>query len=136
MSCGGLPPFIGIRTTPFTEELRDRSSRTLDIFLNELAAKARGKLPENFFITLPKVTLSEEVSALADLCSRLEFTLQLDPGALRFELMIETTQSIFNERGEVNLIPLVAAARGRWIARHFRPYDYTAGRNITAAHQH
>jgi hypothetical protein len=80
--------------------------------------------------------LSEEVFALADLCSRLEFTLQLDPGALRFELMIETTQSIFNERGEVNLIPLVSAGRGRCVAAHFGTYDYTAGRNITAAYQH
>jgi Malate synthase len=136
MTSGGLPPFIGIRIKPFTEELRDRSIRTLDIFLTELAAKTRGKLPENFFITLPKVTLPEEVSALADLCSRLEFALQLDPGALRFELMIETTQSIFNERGEVNLIPLVAAGRGRCVAAHFGTYDYTAGRNITAAYQH
>src|SRR6266404_2053003 len=136
MSSGGLPPFIGIRIKPFTEELRDRSIRTLDIFLTELAAKAHGKLPENFFITLPKVSLPEEVSALADLCSRLEFSLQLDPGALRFELMIETTQSIFNERGEVNLIPLVFAGRGRCVAAHFGTYDYTAGRNITAAYQH
>jgi hypothetical protein len=136
MISGELPPFIGIRVKPFTEELRDRSIRTLDIFLTELAAKTNGKLPENLFITLPKVTLPEEVSALADICSRLEFALQLDPGALRFELMIETTQSIFNERGEVNLIPLVAAGRGRCVAAHFGTYDYTAGRNITAAYQH
>ena len=40
--------------------------------------------------------------------------------------MIETPQAIFNERGEVNLLPLVGAARGRCIAAHFGPYDYTA----------
>ncbi|HVS89906.1 MAG TPA: hypothetical protein VHF01_17010 [Candidatus Acidoferrum sp.] len=136
MNSGELPPFVGIRIKPFTEELRDRGIRTLDIFVTELAAKTRGKLPPNFFITLPKVTLPDEVSALADICSRLEFALQLDPGTLRFELMIETTQSIFNERGEVNLMPLVAAGRGRCIAAHFGTYDYTAGRNITAAYQH
>jgi hypothetical protein len=136
MNSGELPPFIGIRIKPFTEELRDRGIRTLDIFVTELAAKTSGKLPPNFFITLPKVTLPDEVSALADICSRLEFALQLDPGTLRFELMIETTQSIFNERGEVNLMPLVAAGRGRCIAAHFGTYDYTAGRNITAAYQH
>ena len=50
--------------------------------------------------------------------------------------MIETTQAIFNERGEVNLVPLVTAGKGRCIAAHFGTYDYTAGRNITAAHQH
>ena len=135
MNSGDLPPFIGIRIKPFTEELRDRSIRTMDIFLTELAAKARGELPKNFFITLPKVTLPDEVAALADLCARLEPLLDLEPGALRFELMIETTQSIFNERGEANLLPLVTAGRGRCIAAHFGTYDYTAGRNITAAHQ-
>ena len=136
MNSGELPPFIGIRIKPFTEELRDRSIRTLDILLTELAAKTRSKLPKNFYITLPKVTLPDEVAALADICSRLEPALDLDPGALRFELMIETTQSIFNERGEVNLLPLVSAARGRCVAAHFGTYDYTAGRNITAAYQH
>jgi citrate lyase beta subunit len=134
-NAGQLPPFIGIRIKPFTEELRARSIRTLDIFLTELAEKTRGELPKGFFITLPKVTLPDEVAAFADICSRLEPMLDLDPGALRCELMIETTQSIFNERGEVNLLPLVTAARGRCVAAHFGTYDYTAGRNITAAYQ-
>src|SRR4029077_7074338 len=135
-SHAAMPPFIGIRIKPFTEELRDRSIRTLDIFVTELAAKTQGKLPANFFITLPKVTLPEEVAVLADLCGRLEFALQLDPGTLRFELMIETPQSIFNERGEVNLMPFLASARGRCVAAHFGTYDYTAARGITAAYQH
>ncbi|MGA8143544.1 MAG: hypothetical protein WB987_06630 [Candidatus Acidiferrales bacterium] len=136
INSGELPPFIGIRIKPFTEELRDRSIRTMDIFLTELAAKTRGELPKNFFLTLPKVTLPDEVAALADLCAQLEPLLDLEPGALRFELMIETTQSIFNERGEVNLLPLVTAGHGRCVAAHFGTYDYTAGRSITAAHQH
>lgn len=135
MDMGSLPPFIGIRIKPFTEELRHRSIRTLDIFLTELAIKTRGELPKGFFLTLPKVTIPDEVAALSDICSRLEPMLDLEPGALRFELMIETTQSIFNERGEVNLLPLVTAARGRCVAAHFGTYDYTAARNITAAYQ-
>ena len=32
MAAGQLPPFIGIRVKPLTEELRARSIRTLDIF--------------------------------------------------------------------------------------------------------
>lgn len=134
-NAGQLPPFIGIRIKPFTEELRARSIRTLDIFLTDLAQKMRGELPKGFSITLPKVTLPDEVAAFADICSRLEPMLDLEPGALRCELMVETTQSIFNERGEANLLPLVSAARGRCIAAHFGTYDYTAGRNITAAYQ-
>jgi citrate lyase beta subunit len=134
-NAGQLPPFLGIRIKPFTEELRDRSIRTLDIFLTELAAKAHGRLPAKFFVTLPKVTLAEEVRALADICARIEPAIGFLPGALRIELMIETTQSIFNVRGEVNLLPLLTAGQGRCIAAHFGTYDYTAGRNITAAYQ-
>ncbi len=135
LAAGQLPPFFGIRIKPLTEELRERSIRTLDIFATELATKTNGKLPANFCITLPKVTMPEEVAALADLCSRLEFALQLDPRTLRIELMIETPQATFNQRGEVSLLPLVAAAEGRCVAAHFGPYDYTAARGITAAHQ-
>jgi citrate lyase beta subunit len=132
MNTGELPPFIGIRIKPLTEDLRERSIRTLDIFLTELAARTRGQLPKNFCITLPKVTLPDEVAALADICSQLEPMLDLEPGALRMELMIETPQAIVNERGEANLLALVNAARGRCTAAHFGPYDYAASLNIAA----
>jgi citrate lyase beta subunit len=135
MNAGELPPFIGIRIKPLTQELRERSIRTLDIFLTELAAKTRGQLPKCFCVTLPKVTLPDEVAALADLCSRLEPMLDFEPGGLRIELMIETPQAIFNERGEANLLSLVTAARGRCVAAHFGPYDYTASIGIAATYQ-
>ncbi len=135
MNAGELPPFIGIRIKPLTEELRTRSFRTLDIFLTQLATKSRGELPKHFCVTLPKVALPDEVAALADICSRLEPMLDFEPGALRIELMIETPQAILNERGEANLLPLVSAARGRCVAVHFGPYDYTASLNIAATYQ-
>jgi len=132
---GELPPFIGIRIKPLDEELGERSLRTLDIFLTELAARSRGALPTRFYITLPKVSQPDEVAALADICSRLEPLLEFEPGALRIELMIETPQAIFNERGEANLLALVSAARGRCVAVHFGPYDYTASLHIAATYQ-
>lgn len=131
-----LPPFIGLRIKPFNEELRTRSIRTLDIFLTELLGRTGGKLPQNFFITLPKVTIPEESAALAAVCSRLESALGLRANTLQVELMIETPQSIFNQRGEINLLPFANALQGRCVAAHFGTYDYTAGRGITAAHQH
>ena len=131
-----LPPFIGLRIKPFNEELRTRSIRTLDIFLTELLGRTGGKLPQDFFITLPKVTIPEESAALAAVCSRLESALGLRANTLQVELMIETPQSIFNQRGEINLLPFANALQGRCVAAHFGTYDYTAGRGITAAHQH
>ena len=135
LAAGTLSAFIGIRIKPFTEELRDRSFRTLDLFLTTLVRETGGRLPENFVVTLPKVTIPEQVSALADLFDRLEPALGLEIGSLRLEIMIETPQSILNERGQSNLPLLALAARGRCVAAHFGTYDYTASCNITAEHQ-
>jgi citrate lyase beta subunit len=136
MANSTLPPFIGIRIKPFTEELRQRSMRTLDIFVSTMLEKSAGKLPENFVVTLPKITIPEQVEALADLFDLLEKTTGLPAGSLKMEMMIETTQSIIDARGEINLPLLLAAARGRCVAAHFGTYDYTASCSITAAHQH
>jgi citrate lyase beta subunit len=131
-----LPPFIGIRIKPFTEELRERSVRTLDIFVSTLVAKTGGRLPNNFVVTLPKITIPEQVTLLADLFELLEAKCGLAVGTLKMEMMIETTQSIINDQGAINLPLLLAAARGRCVAAHFGTYDYTASCSITAAHQH
>ncbi|HEU4432162.1 MAG TPA: hypothetical protein VFR51_02115 [Pyrinomonadaceae bacterium] len=131
-----LPPFIGIRIKPFNEELRARSFRTLEIFVSSLVERNGGQLPDNFAVTLPKITIPEQVAALVALLKRLERQTGLAEGSLKFEMMIETTQSIIDHRGQLNLPLLLAQAEGRCIAAHFGTYDYTAGCNITAAHQH
>lgn len=133
---GTLPPFIGIRIKPFNEELRARSFRTLEIFVSTLVEKNNGQLPDNFVVTLPKITIPEQVAALVALLAHLEKQTGLAEGSLKFEMMIETTQSIINHRGQLNLPLLLAASGGRCVAAHFGTYDYTAGCNITAAHQH
>src|SRR5690349_23018671 len=133
---GTLPPFIGIRIKPFNEELRARSFRTLDIFVSTLVEENSGRLPNNFVVTLPKITIPQQAATLAALLERLETKTGLAAGSLKFEMMIETTQSIINSNGHINLPLLLDAANGRCIAAHFGTYDYTAGCNITAAHQH
>ena len=131
-----LPPFIGIRIKPFNEELRARSFRTLDLFVSNLVERNNGQLPDNFVVTLPKITIPEQVAALVALFKQLEKLTGLAEGSLKFEMMIETTQSIINHNGQLNLPLLLAAGEGRCVAAHFGTYDYTAGCNITAAHQH
>ncbi|TXI82931.1 MAG: phosphoenolpyruvate kinase, partial [Flavobacteriales bacterium] len=37
MKANSLPPFIGIRIKPFTEDLKERGARTLDLFLTALS---------------------------------------------------------------------------------------------------
>jgi hypothetical protein len=50
--------------------------------------------------------------------------------------MIETPQSIVNEKGEIILRRLVEAGRNRVAAAHFGAYDYTASLGVAAEHQH
>jgi hypothetical protein len=120
---------------PFTEDFKSRSIRTLDIFISTLLQNTGGKLPNNFVVTLPKVTVPAQVSALVDLFEMLELKNNLPSSTLRLEIMIETPQSIINSRGECALPSLVAAGKGRCIAAHFGVYDYTALLNITAEYQ-
>jgi citrate lyase beta subunit len=136
LAAGTLPPFVGIRIKPFTTELMRRGVRTLDIFLTALVEASGGRMPPGFVVTLPKITLAEQVTLLADLFDLLEPKLGLPTGALKMEFMVETPQSLVGPGGVCNLTPMLDAARGRCIAAHFGTYDYTASCNITAAHQH
>jgi len=133
---GLLPPSIGIRIKPLSEELKRRSLRTFDLFLTRLVERTGGVLPPNFVVTLPKITAPEQVAALSQACEAFEYWRQLPARSLTFELMVETPQSIVGPDGSVALPRLVAAGGGRIAAAHFGTYDYTASCSITAAHQH
>jgi citrate lyase beta subunit len=136
LSDGALPPSIGIRIKPLNEELKRRSLRTFDLFLTRLLDRTGGKLPPDFVVTLPKITSVEQVTAMASACDAFEYWRQLAAGTLKFELMVETTQSVIAPDGSAALPRLIAAGRGRIVAAHFGTYDYTASCGITAAHQH
>ena len=135
MAEGILPPFIGIRIKPLNEELKHRSVRTLNLFISTLLQETGGKLPDNFVITLPKIPIAAQVSALADLLDQLEEVHGLANGSLKIELMIELTQSIFTAGGASNMPLLLQAARGRCTGAHFGTYDYTASCSVTADQQ-
>jgi hypothetical protein len=109
--------------------------RTLDLFLTTLVEKIDGPVPAGFVVTLPKITSPEQVIALVVLLERFEAGHRLRPGSLSIELMIETTQSIFDADGRVAIPKLVRAARGRCRGAHFGVYDYTAACEITADYQ-
>lgn len=130
-----LSPFIGIRIKTFSDEMMKRAVRTLDLFVTALTEKTDGNLPENFVITLPKVTNRKQVSAFIKILKLLERNLGLKDGILKMEMMIETTQSIFDHNGNANLLPLIQESEGRCKAAHFGVYDYTALCDITAKHQ-
>ncbi|MBK7561358.1 MAG: phosphoenolpyruvate kinase [Chitinophagaceae bacterium] len=130
-----ISPFIGIRIKPFTEDLVTRGVRTLDIFLTTLLEKTGGKVPDNFIVMLPKVTIPEQVSTLIRLFEIMEKKNNLIPGTLKMETMVEATQIIMDDEGKNPLMKIVRAGEGRLIAAHFGTYDYTASCGITAKYQ-
>jgi citrate lyase beta subunit len=130
-----ISPFIGIRIKPFTEDLKARGVRTLDIFLTTLLQKTGGKLPENFVVMLPKVTIPEQVITMVRLFEILEKENNLQPGTLKMETMVEATQIVMDDEGRNPLMRIIRASEGRCIAAHFGTYDYTASCGITAKYQ-
>jgi citrate lyase beta subunit len=130
-----ISPFIGIRIKPFTEDLKTRGVRTMDIFLTTLLEKTGGKLPDNFVVMLPKVTIPEQVITMVRLFEIIEKENKLQPGTLKMETMVEATQIIMDEEGRNPLMRIIRASEGRCIAAHFGTYDYTASCGITAKYQ-
>ncbi|SNC64738.1 HpcH/HpaI aldolase/citrate lyase family protein [Hymenobacter gelipurpurascens] len=135
MQKGTVSPFIGIRIKPFTEDMKARGIRTLDIFLTTLLEKTGGKLPENFVVMLPKVTIPEQMSTMVRFFELLEKANGLEPGTLKMETMVEATQIIMDEEGRNPLMRIIRASEGRCVAAHFGTYDYTASAGITARYQ-
>jgi len=135
MKAGTISPFIGIRIKPFTEDLKYRGVRTLDLFVTELLNRTGGVLPANFVVMLPKVTIPEQVSTLVRLFRIFEKEHGLVEGALKMETMVEATQIIMDDEGRNPLYRIISASEGRCIAAHFGTYDYTASCDITARYQ-
>ena len=133
MRDGTLPPFIGMRVKPLNEELRGRSVRTLDLVSTALADQ--GGFPERWVVTIPKITIIEQVEFTVSVLRRLEQKLGVAEGTLKFEAMIETPQIILDSSGRSLLPRLMDVSEERLRGAHFGTYDYTAGINITAAHQ-
>lgn len=133
MKNGTLSPFVGLRVKPLNEEMRARSVRTLDLVMTAMVEG--GGIPDNWVVTIPKVTIIEQVDYTVAVLRWLEKKLGLADGTLRFELMVETPQIILSRDGTSLLPRVLDASDGRLRGAHFGTYDYTAGINITAAHQ-
>lgn len=131
-----ITAFCGFRIKSFQKETFKRAARTLDLFLTNFLEKTGGKLPANFVVTLPKIILKEEVEILDELLSEFEIKNEFEKGAIKIEIMVETPQSIVNDKGEMALKSLVEAGGGRVNSAHFGAYDYTASFGISGVYQH
>ena len=135
MERGVLPRGAGIRLKSLAAETRGRCLRTLDLFLARLLEATGGRLPGGFVVTLPKVTVPEEVALFAAALARLEEERGLAAGTLRFETMVEVPRAVIGADGRCPLPRWVEAAEGRMTGVHLGVYDYTASLGIAAPHR-
>src|SRR5687768_246076 len=92
-------------------------------------------MPQRWIVTIPKITIIEQVEFTVSVLQQLERKLGLPAGTLKFEAMVETPQIVLDTSGRSLLPRLLDVSDGRLRGAHFGTYDYTAGVNITAAHQ-
>ncbi|WP_425424468.1 DUF6986 family protein, partial [Streptomyces lushanensis] len=130
---GTAAPYMGIRMKCLEAAVRDRSIRTLDIFLTGLVEA--GGLPGGLVLTLPKVTYAEQVTAMVRLAEGFERARGLAPGRLGFEIQIETSQSILGADGTATVARMIDAAGGRATSLHYGTFDYSACVGVSAAYQ-
>ncbi|MFM9591925.1 DUF6986 family protein [Streptomyces scabiei] len=132
-AAGTAAPYMGIRMKCMEAPVRDRGIRTLDIFLTGLLAA--GGLPEGLVLTLPKVTYTEQVTAMVRLLEAFEKARGLEPGRIGFEIQIETSQAVLAADGTATVARMIDAAEGRATGLHYGTFDYSACLGVSAAHQ-
>jgi citrate lyase beta subunit len=133
---GRAAPFGGIRIKSLDPATRARGIRTLTTYVATLA-EAGGDLVDggSWVVTLPKVTSVDQVEAMVHACGVLEQGLGLGEDVLRFEIQVETPQSILGADGTALVARMVHAAGGRLTGLHYGTYDYSAFCGISAEQQ-
>ena len=95
--------------------------------------ETNGRLPENFVVTLPKVTGKKEVKELVSLLKKTEKEFGLASESIGIELLTETPDVMKNGGSEIDSI--VEAAKGRCTSIHFGAYDFTSALGIAPKYQ-
>ena len=128
LRAGDRPPFLGLRVKSLEAATRRRSLRTLDLFLSSYQ-------DADFIVTLPKVSGTDQVTAMVTLLERLENGYGLAAGTLRFEIQIELPAAVLATDGTATVARLLTAAGGRCTGLHYGTYDYSAAAGVAAAYQ-
>jgi citrate lyase beta subunit len=110
----------GVRIKAFEAPTRARALRTLDLLLT-----ACERLPDDYVVTLPKVTAPEQVLAIRQVLEALGPSL----AAVRFEVQVETPHAV------ESMTQIADAAGPRCAGLHYGTYDYSAALGVAAAHQ-
>ena len=118
MTANSLPPSIGIRIKTLNEELKRRSLRTFDLFRRDCSRRLAARCP--LILWSRSRNHFAGASHGNDLGVRcVQYRRDIAKDTLRFELMIETPQSVFAADGTIALPRSIAEGNGRIVAAHF-----------------
>jgi citrate lyase beta subunit len=132
---GSITAFSGLRIKSLNKATSGRGLKTLDLFLKTLIEKTGGPIPDNFVVTLPKITDKKQVGELCDRLKKFEKRNELKSRSIGVELMIESPLALFDRKGKTVLTKLVNAADGRCTSAHFGAFDYTSALGIVSSQQ-
>ena len=132
---GNITAFSGFRIKSLSPETHARALRTLERFLGNFLDRTSGRVPEDFVVTLPKVSARAQVAGLCERLASIESERGLPENSIGVELMIETPEALIGPDGRIAVRELVDAAEGRCTSVHFGAYDYTAALGISATYQ-
>ena len=132
LEAGTAAPYHGIRFKSLEAPTRHRGVRTLDLFVGEVAdvhrRRLRGDAAEGH-LGRPGGRHGRRLRA----GSRTRTACAA--GTLRFEIQVETPQSILGPDGTALVARMVHAAAGRCTGLHYGTYDYSASCGIAAEYQ-
>ncbi|MEN0015075.1 MAG: hypothetical protein AAGC46_17030 [Solirubrobacteraceae bacterium] len=127
------PMRLGFRHRSLEASTRARAVRTFDRLIGRLSEG--GGVPNGFVVTMPKVIHVDQVRVYVELLAALEKAHGLPSESLRFEIQVETPQTILAADGTASLAPMLDAAEGRCTGLHYGTYDYSAALGVPAEHQ-
>ncbi|WP_029089297.1 DUF6986 family protein [Brevibacterium album] len=130
---GPGPGSFGIRFKSLERPTRARGIRTLVRWADRLAGTQAGG--RGLLVTLPKVLSVAQVEAMVRACEALESKHGTALGPIRFEVQVETPQSVLGADGTALVARMIHASEGRCTGLHFGTYDYSAACGIAAEHQ-
>ena len=115
-------------------DTRARGRARCELFVATLVEA--GGLTDGFVVTLPEGDQGR--AGRGDSCSRSgdsRTSCSLEPGALRFEIQVETPQAVLGPDGTALVARMVHAGGGRLTGLHYGTYDYSASLGIAAEYQ-
>ena len=126
------PGRYGVRFKSLEAPTRRRGIQTLARTLDQMRELVGD---DELVVTLPKVTSEAQVQALVAVLERLEKQVSSTSRGQRFEIQVETPQTVLGPDGSALVARMIRAGGRRLSGLHYGTYDYSAFLGLAAGDQ-